>query len=73
MAAADAANHPDANIVARSGWIEWLIPHSDLAGVNLSRAAIVCIGIGDRDNPTAGGIGLVFIDDIGYGHPAMRE
>jgi hypothetical protein len=26
------------------------------------------IGVGDPDNPTAGGTGLIFIDDIGYGH-----
>jgi hypothetical protein len=25
------------------------------------------IGVGDRDNPTAGGTGLIFIDDVGYG------
>jgi len=52
----------------RSGWTEWLIPYSDLAGVNLSRAAILYIGVGDRDNPTAGGTGMIFIDDVGYGH-----
>jgi hypothetical protein len=65
--------HPDASIVARSGWNEWLIPYSDLAGVNLSRVAIMDIGIGDRDNPTAGGTGLIFVDDIGYGHSAPVE
>jgi hypothetical protein len=27
------------------------------------------IGVGDRDNPTAGGSGLIFIDDILVGHP----
>jgi hypothetical protein len=62
--------HPDANVVGKSGWNEWLISYSDLAGVNLDRVAIMYIGVGDRDNPTAGGTGLVFIDDIGYGHPA---
>jgi len=62
--------HPDASIVARSGWNEWLIPYSDLAGVNLSRVAIMYIGVGDRDNPSADGTGLIFVDDIGYGHPA---
>ena len=62
--------HPDANIVARSGWTEWRIPFSDLAGVNLGRAAIVFVGVGDRNNPAAGDSGLIFVDDIGYGHPA---
>ena len=27
------------------------------------------VGVGDRDNPTADGTGLIFIDDIGYGSP----
>ncbi|MHC4521671.1 MAG: DUF1349 domain-containing protein, partial [Planctomycetota bacterium] len=62
--------HPDENIVARSGWNEWLIPYGDLAGVNLSRVAIMYIGVGNRDNPTADGTGMIFIDDIGYGRPA---
>ena len=65
--------HRDASIVGRSGWNEWLIPYSDLAGVNLGRVAIIYIGVGDRDNPTADGTGLIFIDDIGYGHPAASE
>jgi len=63
--------HPDANITTAPDWTEWLIPYSDLAGVNLSRVAIMYIGIGDRDNPTAGGTGLIFIDDVAYGHPAV--
>jgi hypothetical protein len=64
------ATHPDAAIVGRSGWNEWVIPYSDLAGVNLSRVAIMYIGVGDRDNPTADGTGMIFIDDVGYGRPA---
>jgi hypothetical protein len=35
--------------------------------VNLSRVAIMYVGVGDRDNPTAGGTGTIFVDDIGYG------
>ncbi|MHC4518117.1 MAG: discoidin domain-containing protein [Planctomycetota bacterium] len=65
--------NPDSSATGRSGWTEWLIPHTDLAGVNLSRVAILYIGVGDRDNPSAGGTGLIFIDDVGYGHPAPAE
>jgi regulation of enolase protein 1 (concanavalin A-like superfamily) len=65
--------HPDARITARSGWTEWLIPYSDLAGVNLNRVATLYVGVGDRDNPTAGGTGLIFVDDIGYGKSASIE
>jgi hypothetical protein len=59
--------HPDEKVGAWSAWTEWTIPYSDLAGVNLSRIAIIYVGVGDRDNPTAGGMGTVFVDDIGYG------
>jgi len=31
------------------------------------------IGVGDRDNPTAGGNGLIYIDDIAFGHPASSQ
>jgi hypothetical protein len=66
-------SHPDASITAQSGWHEWLIPFDDLAGVNLSRVAIMYIGVGDRDNPAAGGTGLIFIDDILIGHPGSSD
>jgi hypothetical protein len=65
--------HPDENLVTQPGWNEWLIPYSDLDGVNLSRVAVMYIGVGDRDNPTAGGTGLIFVDDIGYGKPTTVE
>ena len=42
---------------------------SDLAGVNLSRVSRMVIGLGDRNNPTPGGSGLLYIDDIGVGRP----
>jgi hypothetical protein len=31
------------------------------------------IGIGDRANPKAGGHSLIYIDDIGFGHPLSSE
>jgi len=66
-------NHPSPAAVGVSAWQEWLIPYSDLAGVNLNRVATLYIGVGNRDNPTTGGAGLIFIDDIGYGHPAAAQ
>jgi len=65
--------HPDADLTTGTNWTEWRIPYSDLAGVDLSRVAIIYIGVGDRDNPSAGGTGLIFVDDIGYGRPATVE
>jgi carbohydrate binding protein with CBM4/9 domain/F5/8 type C domain-containing protein len=60
--------HPSAAV--RSGWTEWVIPYSDLAGVNLNSVAMIYVGVGDRDNPTSGGGGTIFVDDIGYGRQA---
>jgi hypothetical protein len=65
--------HPDPAAVGAATWQQWLIPYSDLTGVNLSRVAFMYIGVGDRDNPTADGAGLIFVDDIAYGHPATVE
>jgi hypothetical protein len=64
------ATHPDPAAVGAAGWTEWIIPLSDLAGINAARASILYVGVGDRDNPTAAGTGIVYIDDIGYGSPA---
>ncbi|MDI6450932.1 LamG-like jellyroll fold domain-containing protein [Anaerobaca lacustris] len=62
--------HPDANIVGRSGWNEWQIPLSEFGGVNLSQVDTMTIGVGNRTSPTAGGTGLLYIDDVGFGSPA---
>ena len=62
----------DQAITARATWQEWAIPYSDLAGVNLSRVQTMVIGVGSRTSPTAGGTGIVYVDDIGYGRPATE-
>jgi hypothetical protein len=64
--------HPDADIVAVADWTEWVIPFGDLAGVDIGRVAVIYIGVGDRDNPTAGGTGTILVDDIGYGSAATQ-
>ena len=64
------ATHPNAAVW--TGWTEWLIPFSDLSGVNLNSVSTMYVGLGDRDNPSAGGSGLIFVDDIGVGHPASQ-
>jgi len=63
--------HP--SLVVRGDWNEWAIPYSDLAGVNLSRVRTMTIGVGSRTSPTAGGAGVVYIDDIAFGRPAAAE
>ncbi len=64
---------PSPAATTRTGWNQWQIPFSDLTGVNLSRVTKMYIGVGDRNAPTAGGTGVVYIDDIGYGRPAAAE
>jgi Concanavalin A-like lectin/glucanases superfamily/F5/8 type C domain len=63
-------SYPDQAVVTTEAWQEWTIRLADLSGVNLAAVRTVYIGVGDRNNPTAGGTGLIFIDDIAFGHPA---
>jgi hypothetical protein len=64
--------HPDPAAAATGAWTRWTIPLSDLtaAGVQTTQVRKITIGVGDRSNPKAGGAGLLYIDDVGYGHPA---
>ncbi|NLZ05315.1 MAG: hypothetical protein GXY19_09095 [Phycisphaerae bacterium] len=62
----------DASIVQRATWQEWAIPYSNLAGVNLSRVQKLVIGVGSETAPAAGGTGIVYVDDIGFGRPAAE-
>ncbi len=61
----------DTAITARQTWQEWAIPYSELSGVNLSRVEKMTVGVGSKSNPTADGTGIVYVDDIGYGSPAI--
>jgi hypothetical protein len=44
---------------------------SDLAGVNVAAVKKLTVGAGDKANPKAGAAGMLYIDDIGFGHPAQ--
>ncbi|MEN6574960.1 MAG: LamG-like jellyroll fold domain-containing protein [Phycisphaerales bacterium] len=59
-----------ATAVTVADWTRWAIPMSDFAGVNFTRIKRIVITIGDKNATTSGGSGIVFIDDIGFGHPA---
>jgi len=63
-------NHSDPQAVLAAEWAQWPIAYSDLTGVDLSRVSVLTIGVGSRTSPTAGGTGIVYIDDIGFGRPA---
>ncbi|MEN6575567.1 MAG: LamG-like jellyroll fold domain-containing protein [Phycisphaerales bacterium] len=62
----------DEAVTLRPTWRPWTIPYSDLAGVNLGRVRTMCIGIGNRNAPTAGGTGIVYIDDVSLGRTIAR-
>ncbi len=57
-------NNPDAALI--STWTQWNIPLSDFSnqGVVLTNVNSITIGLGDRNNPQAGGEGTMFFDDI---------
>jgi len=63
------AVHPDPQAVWATRWTEWKIPFSELAGVDLASVSKLYIGMGDRDNPTAGGSGRIYVDDIYVARP----
>jgi hypothetical protein len=56
----------DADAALVTEWTRWDIPLQEFAGqgVNLGNVGSITIGFGNRDNPTAGGSGHVFFDDI---------
>ncbi|MEN6427370.1 MAG: discoidin domain-containing protein [Phycisphaerales bacterium] len=56
--------------VTAATWTRWAIPMSDFAGVNFAKVKKMVITIGDKTATTAGGTGIVFIDDIGFGRSA---
>ncbi|MHC4518702.1 MAG: DUF1349 domain-containing protein, partial [Planctomycetota bacterium] len=64
--------HPDEAAVGAITWQPWEIPFSAFDGVNFSRVTMLYLGVGDRDNPTLGGAGLIYIDEIAVGHPASE-
>lgn len=56
----------DINAVLVTEWTRWDIPLSEFAdqGVNLGNVSSMSIGFGNKANPTSGGSGHVFFDDI---------
>ncbi|KPK37665.1 MAG: hypothetical protein AMJ65_14095, partial [Phycisphaerae bacterium SG8_4] len=58
--------HDDPAIAQATSWTEWRIPLSAFAdgGVNLTAINTVSVGLGDKNNITAGGSGVLYVDDI---------
>ncbi len=63
----------DTTLSTTAEWQPWRILFSELVGVNMSRVESVVIGVGSRTSPTAGGTGVLFVDDVSYGRPAEAE
>jgi len=57
-------DNPDAAQAVR--WTQWNIPLQAFAdqGVNLTNVNSITIGLGNRNNPIAGGTGMMYYDDI---------
>jgi len=66
-------SHVDPDAILATDWVAWEIPLTEFAGVNPSRVETITLGVGSRTSPTAGGTGIVYIDDIGFGRPATAE
>ncbi|UCD50847.1 MAG: hypothetical protein JSW27_25395 [Phycisphaerales bacterium] len=49
-----------------SEWAKWSLPLAGLSATGVDATAVtkICLGVGDRTNPAAGGAGQIFIDDI---------
>ncbi|MCX5643561.1 MAG: hypothetical protein NTZ17_02575, partial [Phycisphaerae bacterium] len=61
--------NPNPSASATGAWTEWRIPLSDLTGVSLTAVQKITLGVGDKTSPKAGPAGMLYFDDIGYGHP----
>ncbi|MDT8302320.1 MAG: LamG domain-containing protein [Sedimentisphaerales bacterium] len=59
-------NHDNPNAALRSAWTRWDISLQAFAdqGVNLANVNSITIGLGNKNNPVAGGAGMMYFDDI---------
>jgi hypothetical protein len=64
--------YPDSTVVTTTQWTAWRIPLSDFGSVNVARVKKMYIGLGDPENPVAGGTGRLYIDDICVTRPAEQ-
>jgi hypothetical protein len=67
--------HPDPAATTLAAWQPWRIALGDFSagGVKLTGVKKLILGVGDRTNPKPDGAGLIFLDDIGVGHPASAN
>ena len=65
-------NHDNPDAALATTWTQWNIDLQAFAnqGVNLSNVNTITLGLGNRNNPVAGGSGMMFVDDIRLYAPA---
>ena len=65
-------NHENPEAALAADWSEWNIDLQAFAdqGVNLANVSSITLGLGNRANPTAGGSGMLYFDDIRLYPPA---
>jgi hypothetical protein len=59
-------NHDNPNAAQIISWTEWNIDLQAFAdqGLDLTNVNTITIGLGDKNNPVAGGAGMMYFDDI---------
>jgi hypothetical protein len=59
-------NHEYPDAAKKGSWTEWNIDLQAFAdqGVNLANVNSITLGLGNRNNPVAGGSGMMYFDDI---------
>jgi hypothetical protein len=55
---------PDPNLATAVKWTRWKIPLRDFTDVDPARVKKIYLGVGDRENPTQGDKGRLYIDDL---------
>ena len=65
--------HDDPAAAQTTAWTQWIIPLQDFAdlGVVLVNVNTISIGLGDRNNVSAGGSGVMYFDDIQLNRPGQ--
>ena len=65
-------NHDNPNAAQRGSWLQWDIDLTQFAdqGVNLANVNTITLGLGNKNNPVAGGAGMMYFDDIRLYAPA---
>ncbi len=64
-------DNPNPNAAQVTAWTEWRIDLQAF-GINLTNVNTITLGLGNRANPTAGGSGMMYFDDIRLYAPELE-